>query len=382
MRLGIFKYASITAAAVLSLTVSVYFPAYAADEDNYYNVLLDDESAQRFRKSQAAHERKTENMKFNAKNTIGDILGFTDFKPFAHLLMPNTKPADTSVTLDSLQTIMSIHHNISTENTLECLDYLARTIEKHQKVFFPIYSRKAIEQDPSLADTGMFFFRGKENGPFAVILPGGYSYKSTIHEGLPIAMRLAEQGYNAFVLAYRSGHLMKGSKDLITTINLIRRNADKLKVSKDNYSLWGAAVGAQLIINVTQNSDKGELKGLLEQRPAVDVFIYPLSFYPSQNDVPTVIVVGDQDKIVNKTILKSSINNLNKLGIESKFILMPRLQHGFGVGIDPNSSMNINWIGRAIDFWEEITGVGAEEEEASEQQQAAPIPYEDSGLDF
>ncbi|MBQ3884182.1 MAG: hypothetical protein II731_04830 [Succinivibrio sp.] len=369
-------YLAILFGSVLLASQSVVpVSADIGDSDNYYNVLLDDESAVRFRRSKSNAEHKSKELHFNAKNTIEDVLNYPGFKPFAQILMPNTKQSDLAVHLDELQNIMSIHHNITTDNTLESLDYLATKIENKERVFYPIYSKEDIKADPTLADTGLYFFRGDENAPFAIILPGGYSYRSTIHEGLPIALRICNSGFNAFVLSYRSGNLIKGSKDLITAINFVKNNADKLKVRKDKYSLWGAAVGAQLIINVTQNSEKGELKGTLEEKPVANIFSYPLSYYPSENDVPTVIVVGDQDRIVNKTILKSSINNLNKMGIESKFILIPRLQHGFGVGFDPNSSVSINWIGRATSFWEEV---GQLEEDDSGTKEADSA--EDDGL--
>ncbi len=367
MKLKLHYLAILLGSVLITSQSFVTVSADIGDSDNYYNVLLDDESAVRFRRSKSAYEHKSKDLRFNAKNTIEDVLNYPGFKQFSNILMPNTKQSDLAVHLDELQNIMSIHHNITTDNTLESLDYLAEKIENKQRVFFPIYSKEDIKADPSLSDTGLYFFRGDENAPFAIILPGGYSYRSTIHEGLPIAMRVANSGFNAFVLSYRSGNLIKGSKDLITAINFIKNNADKLKVRKDKYSLWGAAVGAQLIINVTQNSDKGELKGTLQEKPVANIFSYPLSYYPSENDVPTVIVVGDQDRIVNKTILKSSINNLNKMGIESKFILIPRLQHGFGVGFDPNSSVSINWIGRATSFWEEVAGL----DEADSSSEAA-----------
>ncbi len=359
--------ASFCAVMILGSCLSPVAQADAiSDSDNYYNILLDDESAMKFRRSKSTRVQKSKDLTFNADNTIADVLNYPSFKPFANILMPNTKDSDLAVHLDQLQNIMSIHHNITTDNTLESLDYLAKKIQGKQRVFFSFYSKEDIAKDPSLSETGLYFIKGEDDAPFALILPGGYSYRSTIHEGLPVALRVANSGFNAFVLSYRSGNLMKGSLDLINAINFIERNADKLKVRADKYSLWGSAVGAQLIINVTQNSSRGDLKDLLKTRPSVNIFTYPLSYYPSDEDVPTMIVVGDQDRIVNKTILKSSINNLNKMGIASKFVLIPRLQHGFGVGYDPNSSISINWIGRATSFWEESAGL-VDEEDAEDE---------------
>lgn len=84
-------------------------------------------------------------------------------------------------------------------------------------------------------------------------------------------------------------------------------------------------------------------------KPAVNIYTYPISFYGTNEDSPTFIVVGENDKIVNKTVLKSSVANLNNLNINAKYTEMPRLEHGFG--IDPETAGSINRISRAIAFW-------------------------------
>lgn len=85
-------------------------------------------------------------------------------------------------------------------------------------------------------------------------------------------------------------------------------------------------------------------------KPAVNIYTYPISFYGTNEDSPTFIVVGENDKIVNKTVLKSSVANLNNLNIYAKYTEMPRLEHGFG--IDPETVGSINGISRAIAFGE------------------------------
>lgn len=84
-------------------------------------------------------------------------------------------------------------------------------------------------------------------------------------------------------------------------------------------------------------------------KPAVNIYTYPISFYGTNEDSPTFIVVGENDKIVNKTVLKSSVANLNNLNINAKYTEMPRLELSFG--IDPETAGSINWISRAIAFW-------------------------------
>lgn len=58
-------------------------------------------------------------------------------------------------------------------------------------------------------------------------------------------------------------------------------------------------------------------------KPAVNIYTYPISFYGTNEDSPTFIVVGENDKIVNKTVLKSSVANLN---INAKYTEMQRLE--------------------------------------------------------
>src|SRR5574344_248769 len=339
------------------LFTSIDVSAQYLATNNYYNSLLDDESAVKFRRGAPHYVYANKQMHFSPKTTVGEALSYPAFEGFSHLLLPNVKTMDLSVHLDELQKIMNIHHNVTTQNTLESLDYIAHEVEEGRQVFFSIYSPEEIKTDPSLKDCGIFFFRGNKNAPFAVVLPGGYSYRGTIHEGFPVALRIAHEGYNAFVLTYRKGSLKLGSTDLIRAINLIRRNYERLNVYPEHYSVWGAAVGAQIAINAVQHGySQKDFSDPLETKPSVNVLSYPLSFYPTRNDVPTVIVVGENDKIVNKTILKSSIAHLNKLGIESKYISIPRLEHGFGVGFNPSSTVSINWIGRATSFWEDKAG--------------------------
>ncbi len=90
-------------------------------------------------------------------------------------------------------------------------------------------------------------------------------------------------------------------------------------VSKEDYSLWGSSTGAQIIINVTHLSEKTFSAGIIMSKPAVNIYTYQISFYGTNEDSPTFIVVGENDKIVNKTVLKSSVANLNNLNINAKY---------------------------------------------------------------
>lgn len=337
--------------AVCVLTMSA-----ACAQNNYYNMLLDDEAAVKYRHG-ADYLSDYKYSFFNAKDTVYDVLNFSWFNGFAKLMMPDTLKEHHDVHLDELQNIMPYHRNVTVTHTLESLEYFALSASEGNTIFYPVYSKAQIAKNAALADVGLFYIRGGQDAPFAIVVPGGYKYRSLIHEGFPVGIRIAKKGYNVFVLSYRQNNVLKGSEDLVNAINMILDRASELKVSKENFSLWGASVGAQVVINVVHNSEKKNSCGRLKGRPAADILTYPISFYGNQDDPPTYVVVGEKDTIVNKTVLKSSVANLKNLKIRADYIEMPRLEHGFGVGIDPDSSVSINWIGRAVTFWEESSSI-------------------------
>ena len=250
------------------------------NESRYYNMLLDDDSS-----AELKSNREAENISFNvwnyfsSKNTIKDILESKEFSSFANLLVTETDKKDLNVHLNEFQRIIPYYLNVTARHTIESLDYLYDEVKKENQIFYPIYHIKHIKEKEELKDTGLFFFRGKKKAPFALILPGGYSYKSLIHEGFPLALRISRVGYNAFELSYRQKKVLSGSQDLVKAVNYIKNNFSMFGVSKEDYSLWGASTGAQIIINVIQTSEKTFSAGIIMSKPAVNIYTYPISFY-------------------------------------------------------------------------------------------------------
>lgn len=202
-------------------------------------MLLDDDSS-----AELKSNREAENISFNvgnyfsSKNTIKDILESKEFSSFANLLVPETDKKDLNVHLNEFQRIMPYYLNVTARHTIDSLDYLYDEVKKENQIFYPIYPKNLIKEKEELKDTSLFFFRGKKKAPFALILPGGYSYKSLIHEGFLLALKISRAGYNAFVLSYRQKKVLSGSQDLVKAVNYIKNNFSMFGVSKEDYSLW------------------------------------------------------------------------------------------------------------------------------------------------
>lgn len=67
------------------------------------------------------------------------------------------------MTLDDLSAngIYVWYNNISTEKTVEIVNYLKEQAEDGKQIFYNIYTEEEQKSDPSKQDTGLFFFPGR-----------------------------------------------------------------------------------------------------------------------------------------------------------------------------------------------------------------------------
>ena len=73
-------------------------------------------------------------------------------------------------------------------------------------IFYDIYTDAEKSADPAKNNTGLFFFKGEKNKPFAICnAGGGFAYIGAMHDSFPHALELSKMGYNAFALIYRPG---------------------------------------------------------------------------------------------------------------------------------------------------------------------------------
>jgi acetyl esterase/lipase len=113
---------------------------------------------------------------------------------------------------------------------------------------YRFYTEAQTKEEPTRANAGLFFLRGRPGAPFSVVCPGGgFSYVASVHEGFPHAVAISRRGLNAFVLRYRAGHGgMVATQDLTAALSYIFENAERLGVGTEGYSLWGSSAGARM----------------------------------------------------------------------------------------------------------------------------------------
>jgi hypothetical protein len=185
----------------------------------------------------------------NIHASIRDILSHSAFAGFGRLILPwDDRAYDGSMRLSNISSLLPYHSHVNPGDVVTGLNRMIDDARNGKTVFYDFYTGTQKRQQPSRENTGLFFFRGRPGAPFAVISPGGgFSYVGSLHEGFPYAAAISKKGYNAFVLRYRAGQDGAiATQDLAAALSYIFKNAERLGVSTDDYSLWGSSAGARM----------------------------------------------------------------------------------------------------------------------------------------
>ena len=289
------------------------------------------------------------NLEYVDKNTtVEEVVNNSKFKGFGEYIFPlNRYTSYENMKISNINSLLPYHSHINSDTTVEVINYMIDEINNGNQIFYDIYSNEEKKVDSSKKDTGLFYFRGNTNAPFAVICAGGgFSYVGSIHEAYPHALELSKQGFNAFVIQYRTNS-QEAVEDLARAISYIYENAEILGVSTQNYSLWGSSAGARMVAYIGTYGVE-EFGGANVPKPATIVMAYTGHTDYSENDPPTFIAVGENDGIANPRTMERRANNLKNVGVDVEFHEYPNLGHGFGLGIGTSAE---GWINNAIDFW-------------------------------
>lgn len=291
-----------------------------------------------------------EEIKMNQDTKLSEVINHPLFEGFGRFLFPiNRYSSYEDLTLSEVDELLPYHSHIQTDTTLEVLNYMQDQVKKGNTIFYDIYSEEEKREDPSKENTGLFFFQGEENTPFAIVnAGGGFSYVGSIHESFPHALEISKHGYNGFALQYRTGGAEVACEDLAAAIAFIFENAEELGVDKAHYSLWGGSAGARMAAYL--GSYGTAYFGQEEYpRPSAVIIQYTGHSEVTNQDPATYVCVGENDGIASWRTMQRRIEALDSFGIDTEFHVYPNLGHGFGLGIGTSAE---GWIEDAIAFWE------------------------------
>ena len=287
----------------------------------------------------------------DANTTLGELIANPAFGDGGRLLLPwYGRREDLGARLADVGAYMPYHDHFDVPTMLGAVNRLLSDAAEGRQVFYPVYSSEECAADPRKEEAGLFFFRGREGAPFAVVNPGGgFSYVGSLHESLPHAHVLSERGYNAFSLSYRAGSGDLAAEDLAAAVAFICTHADELGVSVDGYSLWGSSAGARMASVVGTYGTAAFGYPETPQASTVVMAYTGQSTY-TPYDPPTYSVVGENDGIASARVMQRRIEALAAEGVPAEIEVFPHLGHGFGLGIGTSAE---GWVDDAVAFWEQ-----------------------------
>ncbi|HEY5999022.1 MAG TPA: alpha/beta hydrolase [bacterium] len=289
----------------------------------------------------------------NADDSVRNLLDHPAFAGFARLLLPwDGRRYDEAVRLSDIGSLLPYHSHVDAATVVGALNRMIDDVNSGHDVFYPFYSEEQRREQPARDHTGLFFFRGRPNSPFAVVSPGGgFAYVASVHEGFPYAAEISAKGYNAFVLRYRAGHGgAVATEDLAAAISYIFRNAKALGVDTRGYSLWGSSAGARMAAAVGSHGASA-YGGDRLPRPSTVVMAYTAHSDYSSAEPPTFVVVGEQDGIAPPSTMERRVAALRSAGTPVEYHTYGSLGHGFGPGTGTSAE---GWIVNAVRFWEQF----------------------------
>ena len=294
---------------------------------------------------------------FTRESLIEDVINDPAFGDFGRLLFPADHSYWSGTTLEELR--LTWYTGIDPDKTVEIVNYLKTQALEGNLIFIRFYSEDEMAADPDKRDTGLFFFRGNDNAPFAICnAGGGHVYVGAMHDSFPHALELSKKGYNAFALIYRPDW-EPSDEDLARAVAYVYDHAQELGVSPDGYSLWGGSAGARMAADMSRLSHMRSSTGRADSPHAAACIMQYTGYSSVAADyAPTYACCGTADGIASWHTMQNRLQQLTALGIPTEFHAYDGLPHGFGLG---TGTVAEGWINDAVAFWMQQATSGVNE---------------------
>lgn len=161
------------------------------------NILLTIMAAITLSCSDGAEERQESNMDtdngyFSRTSLISDVIADPAFGDCGRLIFPVQTGYWSGNTLEQLR--LTYYNYIDPDMTVEIVNNLKSRAVDGETIFFDIYSEDEKRADADKRNTGLFFFKGREDAPFAICNAGGaFAYVGAMHDSFPHALELSKK---------------------------------------------------------------------------------------------------------------------------------------------------------------------------------------------
>lgn len=277
----------------------------------------------------------------------------------------------------SIDQLCSIYPSWIKEDMLLGVNSLLRAAEEQDTYVYPLWPGEAGDKH----HVSLVHFAVPGQAPFVLLCAGGaYCSVASMVEAFPIAARLNEMGYHAFVLEYRcggEGRYPEPMEDLARAIRFIQRNAEKLHVKREHYAACGMSAGGHLVATLGAKSMQDIYAGI--PKPAAIFLGYPvitMGEYTHPLSRQTLLGRHAAEEAVERLSIEKQIyehtppvylwqcanddvvpvenskllrDALKHQGIPCRYRLYPGTAHGWALGSGTPAE---GWLAEAVQFWQ------------------------------
>lgn len=316
--------------------------------------------------------------------SLKEIANILEFKDYGYMVGEMPGLAGRIMSNINLNMLCKLTKTWDAKTLAEGMEYLLQQA-KQKKVFYDFWALEEKEKSPSKNFTGIAALTVPKKAKFAIICAGGgYASVCSMAEAYPIAMRLNQMGYSAFVVQYRVGKdaiAPNPMDDLAQATRFILKNAEKFRIDKDSYAMIGFSAGGHLVASMGTEKIGYKYYGI--PKPEVLFLAYPvitmgekthsgsrryllgkswkesslqIEKYSIENQItscypPIFVWQFENDNTVPVENTKMLVESLKQNHIKNTYELFAGTAHGVGLGVGTKAE---KWLEHAVSFWESL----------------------------
>lgn len=319
----------------------------------------------------------------NKYSTMAQIESLPEFRDHKQVFEMAGGVLGTAIDRIPIHVMCQVNTGWNEDSIVEGIQYLSDTA-KRQETFFQVYSQAEISQDSDRSNAILTAFPTGKRSKFVVIVPGGgYTGVASIQEGFPMAKKLNELGYSAFVVTYRCGggshKAPVPQEDLSHAVRFILGNADQFNIDPEGYAIMGFSAGGHLaasfgteslgwkyyglpkpgtmilgypVITMGQNTHTGSRDNLLGRNASEDSALidkWSIQKQVTSNYPATYLWQCDEDNTVPVQNSRLMDEALLRNHVPVQYQLYHSNVHGWGVG---KGTIAEGWVEKAMAFWQ------------------------------
>ena len=110
----------------------------------------------------------------DAGTTLVAVIDHPAFEDFGRFLFPSGRGMpDSAMTLRDGGNLLPYHTHVDVDASVDVVNALMDAVEHGHTAFCGIYPDDERSEDRGKGDTGLFYFRGQPDAPFAIVSAGG-----------------------------------------------------------------------------------------------------------------------------------------------------------------------------------------------------------------